>query len=602
MFALSRLPESTQGVLTELTQNLDAASLNWLSGYLAGVAQHKTGQDQPQLVAVPSPAAAPVAAARPATIIFGSQTGNSERIATQLHEQFQQAGLQARLVRADRYATRDLKDEEVLFIVMSTQGEGDPPDDSIGFVEFLQGKRAPKLDKLQFGVLGLGDSSYPLFCGIAETIEKRLIELGATKLLDTGMADLDIETVANPWREQAIELTKPLQQTAVAPANAGTVTPIRPEVSVYTRDNPFKATLLEAQGITGQGSTRDVRHFELSLEGSGLQYEPGDSLGVWPTQDTRLVADVLALLELDGDESITVQQQTHSLRDWLTHYRELTQLTKPFLTALAERADSEELRHILSPEGIEAFKSLMDSHQVIDALQRFPAMWTGQQLVEALRALAPRMYSIASSQALVDEEVHLTVANVQYDFNDQARWGVASNYLCQLEDGAEVRVFVDRNSRFKLPTNPATDVIMIGPGTGIAPFRAFVQERSATEATGRNWLFFGNPHFTTDFLYQLEWQHALEDGALTKMDVAFSRDQPEKIYVQHKLLERATELYEWLQNGAHLYVCGDANHMAKDVHQALQQVAQQVGGLDEDAARQWIDGLAAEGRYARDVY
>ncbi|HJD44080.1 MAG TPA: assimilatory sulfite reductase (NADPH) flavoprotein subunit, partial [Candidatus Paenalcaligenes intestinipullorum] len=222
--------------------------------------------------------------------------------------------------------------------------------------------------------------------------------------------------------------------------------------------------------------------------------------------------------------------------------------------------------------------------------------------VEALRALAPRMYSIASSQALVDEEVHLTVANVQYDFNDQARWGVASNYLCQLEDGAEVRVFVDRNSRFKLPTNPATDVIMIGPGTGIAPFRAFVQERSATEATGRNWLFFGNPHFTTDFLYQLEWQHALEDGALTKMDVAFSRDQPEKIYVQHKLLERATELYEWLQNGAHLYVCGDANHMAKDVHQALQQVAQQVGGLDEDAARQWIDGLAAEGRYARDVY
>lgn len=605
MLALSNLPDTAQGLITELARDLDPNTLTWLSGYLAGAAQIKQGSAvAPSLVAVPNPATAATAApSRPATILFGSQTGNAERIATQFYEQCQQAGLNVRLVRADRFTTRELKDEELLFIVISTQGEGDPPDDSIGFVEFLNGKRAPKLPNLRFGILGLGDSSYPLFCGIATTIEKRLIELGAQKLLDSGLADLDIETIANPWRGDAVERAKPLQESQQDSApTASVVTPLHPKTQSHTRDNPFRATLLEAQPITGRGSTRDVRHFELSLEDSKLSYQPGDSLGVWPVHAERLVDAILAITELDGDQSVTVGEHTRSVREWLSHYRELTQLTKPFLVALAERNEDAELAHALSPDGLDAFRELLATHQLIDVLKRFPATWTADEFIGALRALAPRMYSIASSQSLVDEEVHLTVANVQYTFNDEQRWGAASNYLSELAEGDEVLVFVDANSRFRLPEDPAKDIIMIGPGTGIAPFRAFVQERSVQKASGRSWLFFGNPHFTTDFLYQTEWQRAIEEGQLSRLDVAFSRDQEEKVYVQHKLLEHATEVYEWIQSGAHIYVCGDANHMAKDVHNTLQQIAQREGGLDEDAARQWIDELSAQGRYARDVY
>lgn len=604
MLALHQLSDTTQGLINELTRELDTSTLTWLSGYLAGAAQVKnSAQNTPNLIAVPSPA--PVAAItpiHPATILFGSQTGNAERVATEFYDQCVQAGLAVRLVRADRFATRELKDEELLFIVISTQGEGDPPDDSVGFVEFLTGKRAPKLDKLRFGILGLGDSSYPLFCGIAETIEQRLIELGAQKLLDSGLADLDVETIATPWKANALELAKPLQAEATPSATLSTVTPLHPKVQSYTREAPFKAALLENQAITGKGSTRDVRHIELSLEGSKLQYQPGDSLGVWPIQDDRLVDAVLAQTNLDGQQNLTVQAQTHTVREWLSHYRELTQLTKPFLVALAERHSSPELAHALSPEGLEAFRELLNTHQLIDVLRRFPCEWTAEALIGALRPLAPRMYSIASSQSVVDEEVHLTVANVQYQFDGEQRWGVTSNYLSQLDEGDEVLVFVDSNPRFRLPTDPSKDIIMIGPGTGIAPFRSFVQERSEQGATGRNWLFFGNPHFTTDFLYQTEWQRAIEEGHLNRLDVAFSRDQEEKIYVQHKLLEQAVDLYEWIQSGAYIYVCGDANHMAKDVHKTLLHIAQQEGGLDPEAAQQWIDELSAQGRYARDVY
>ncbi|MCQ9617793.1 assimilatory sulfite reductase (NADPH) flavoprotein subunit [Paenalcaligenes niemegkensis] len=603
MLALSRLPDTAQGLINELTRDLDSQTLTWLSGYLAGAAQVKQSQIPPSLAAVPAPASAPAAApSRPATILFGSQTGNAERIATEFHEQCQQAGLNVRLVRADRYATRELKDEELLFIVISTQGEGDPPDDSVGFVEFLAGRRAPKLENLNFGILGLGDSSYPLFCGIAETIEKRLVELGAKKLLASGLADLDIETVASPWKQNAVELAKPLQVSTELETPVSIVTTLHPQVQSYTRDNPFRAALLEAQPITGRGSSRDVRHFELSLEGSKLNYQPGDSLGVWPIHDSRLVDAVLAQTGIDGEESVTVHENMRTVREWLSHYRELTQLTKPFLVALAQRNSDPELALALSPDGLDAFRELLGTHQLLDALKRFPAEWDAESLVHALRPLAPRMYSIASSQSLVDDEVHLTVANVQYEFNNEERWGAASNYLSNLAEGDEVLVFVDTNSRFRLPEDHNKDVIMIGPGTGVAPFRAFVQERNAQEAKGRNWLFFGNPNFTTDFLYQTEWLRAIEDGQLERLDVAFSRDQEEKVYVQHKLLENATDVYEWIQSGAHIYVCGDADYMAKDVHSALQKIAQLEGGLDEDAARQWIDELSVQGRYARDVY
>lgn len=603
MHALSRLSESNRGLIQQIAEELDPFSLNWLSGYLAGVAQVRNGGAPTQPTSAPELSLVPTPAQKPATIVFGSQTGNAQRVAQAFAQRCEAAGIAVRLLRADRYPTRELKDERLLYIVISTQGEGDPPDDSIAFFEFLSGARAPKLPALKYGVLGLGDSSYPLFCGIAEKIDQRLQTLGAQRLQDTGLADLDIDTVAGPWQDQAFALLDKDRQAAAPTATSNiTVLDTHARGSTYSREKPFQATVLQNQSITARDSTRDIRHYELSLEGSGLSYQPGDALGVWPTQNETLVQAVIQTLQLDPQEPVTVQEHSRSLQEWLRHYRELTQLTKPFLLELAKRNNDPALQAAVSPDGLPALQELLGTHQVLDVLKRFPAAWTAGELVAALRPLAPRMYSIASSQSEVDEEVHLTVANVQYQFNEQDRWGVASDYLARLAEGDTVPVFIDPNTRFRLPEDTSRDVIMIGPGTGVAPFRAFVQERSAQGGDGRNWLFFGNPHFHSDFLYQTEWQRALQDGQLHQLDLAFSRDQQEKIYVQHRLLEKAADIYAWIQGGAHIYVCGDASRMAKDVHQALQEIARRQGGLDAEQARAWLEDLSAQGRYARDVY
>ena len=592
------LPESKQTLLTELTQGLEPDALNWLSGYLAGIAaaaRPERGSTAPAVAAVP---AAP--AVRPLTVLYGSQTGNAQRAAKALAEHLEKQGLPARLVRADRYATKELKDEQLLYVVISTQGDGDPPDDSLAFVEFLNSRRAPKLPQLKYAVLGLGDSSYPSFCGTAQALDARFAELGAQRLFDVGTADLDVDTVATPWRDRALEHAQTVLGQPEVPR--ASITPLRPKAARASRDNPFQAELLASQPITAPGSTKDVLHLEISLSGSQLSYQPGDALGVWPTQADALVDSVIATLGLDGDEIVEAGGVSHPLREWLSHHRELTRLTRPFLVAHAQLSGSDALAQLLEDDAREALKNTLETRQLIDVLKQHPAPWTAQGLVQALRPLTPRMYSIASSQASVEDEVHLTLANVAYEHEGEARWGVASNYLSSLEEGARLPIFIEENSRFRLPADPARDVIMIGPGTGVAPFRAFVQERAARSAPGRNWLFFGNPHFHTDFLYQTEWQGALADGTLHRLDLAFSRDQEEKIYVQDRLLERSADLYEWIQGGAHVYVCGDATRMARDVQQALLDIARKEGGLDESGARQWLDDLSAQGRYLRDVY
>ncbi|MGP1614752.1 MAG: assimilatory sulfite reductase (NADPH) flavoprotein subunit, partial [Pollutimonas bauzanensis] len=551
MLAPSYLPEAKHKLLTELTDGLESNALSWLSGYFAGVAQGKqAGRGAPPAIS----AVAATHAARQLTIVYGSQTGNAKRVAESLAERTGALGLNTRVLRADRYATRELKDEHLLYIVMSTQGEGEPPDDSLGFVEFLSSRRAPKLPQLKYAVLGLGDSSYPLFCGIAQNIDARLAELGAQRVHDLGTADLDIETVALPWQDATIAVAQKALKQAEAPG--ASVTPLHPKAARVTREQPYLAELLLNQAVTGRDSQKDVRHLEISLEGSQLSYQPGDALGVWPTQSEALVQAVLAALRLDAGEVVEINKVSRSLKEWLTHHRELTQLTKPFLAAHAELAQSAALQALLQADAFDALKEFLGTRQLIDVLKEYPAKWTAQGLVKALRPLTPRMYSIASSQAAVDAEVHLTLANVAYEYEGENRWGVASNFLTRLAEGDKLPIFIEENPRFRLPADNSRDVIMIGPGTGIAPFRAFVQERSAAGASGRNWLFFGNPHFSSDFLYQTEWQRALKDGDLDRLDLAFSRDQGEKIYVQHRLLERAAELYDWIQGGAHVYVCG----------------------------------------------
>ncbi|NYT38648.1 assimilatory sulfite reductase (NADPH) flavoprotein subunit [Allopusillimonas soli] len=598
MLAPSYLPESKHTLITELTDGLESSALSWLSGYFAGVAH---GRQSGRVAAAPPViAVAEPETARRLTIVFGSQTGNAKRVAEALSERVAVEGLNVRLVRADRYATRELKDEQLLYIVMSTQGDGDPPDDSIAFVEFLNSRRAPKLPQLKYAVLGLGDSSYPDFCGISQRIDARLAELGAERLQEAGAADLDIETVALPWQDGALgHARKALLQTQAA--SAANVTPLRPKASV-TREQPFHAELLLNQPITGRGSDKDIRHLEISLEGSALHYKPGDALGVWPTQSEALVERVLAVLALDGNEEVELGGTRRTLGDWLRGHRELTQITRPFLAAHAERAGSDALNALLQPSGAQALRELLESRQLIDVLRAWPATWTAEALLKSLRPLTPRMYSIASSQSVVEEEVHLTLAHVGFEVDGEDRWGATSHFLSNLVEGEKLPIFVEENTRFRLPDDDARDIIMIGPGTGVAPFRAFVQERAAAQAAGRNWLFFGNPHFSTDFLYQTEWQHALHDGHLHRLDLAFSRDQTEKVYVQHRMMERAADLFAWIEGGAHLYVCGDATRMAKDVHQALLQIAIQEGRMDDGRARAWLDDLAAQGRYARDVY
>jgi len=598
------LSEDTATTLARLAENLDADGLWWLSGYAAGIARGR---------ALPGRTAAePLVAVAPAhmlTIVYGSQTGNAKRIAEKLAQQAEAAGLGVKLLRADAYPIRELKNERYLVVVISTQGDGDPPDDARGFIDFIAGKRASQLKDLHYAVLGLGDSSYPQFCAIGKRLDERLAELGATRWLARGDADLDFDSVVNPWLDKALATAK---EALKAPPRA-TVTPLRPLPSTphFHRDAPFAAELLVNQRITGRGSRKDIRHFEISLEGSGLHYEPGDALGLWPQNPPALVEAVLTSLELDGDTNVTYAEQSLSLRQWLGEKRELTRLARPFVATHAAHARSDELNRLLAPDNAAQLARLLADSQVIDLLQQYRGEWSAEELVAALRPLTPRLYSIASSQKLVGDEAHLTVAHVEYDnggslSGDSRRWGAASHQLAASEEGARLPIYIEHNDRFHLPKDAARDVIMIGPGTGVAPFRGFVQERLATRpitagASGRNWLLFGNPHGRSDFLYQLEWQDALKNGGLHRLDLAFSRDQAEKIYVQNRLREHGRELYAWLESGAHLYVCG-AIAMGKDVHAALLDAIATHGGKSDDDANDYLNDLQTQGRYARDVY
>ena len=589
--ALPMPPEQAR-LLAEATDTLEAAALWWLSGYAAGLARNRV-----------APLVQAVAAASPAerlTIVYGSQTGNARRLAEQLAQQAEAAGLPVRLLRADAYPTRELKDERHLCIVISTQGDGDPPDDARGFVEFIAGKRAPALAQLKYAVLGLGDSSYPRFCAIGRQLDARLSALGATRLAERGDADLDIDTVAVPWAHRTLAAAREALKSHLPLA---TVTPLRPAPAAptYSRDHPFAAELLANQRITGRGSDRDVRHIELSLEGSGLHYQPGDALGVWPANPPALVEAVLRTLALDGDAPVTVGNDSLPLREWLSARRELTRISRPFIATHAAHARSETLNRLLAPHASSELATLLSGTQLLDLLRAHPGEWSGEALVAALRPLTPRLYSIASSPQAVGDEAHLTVAHVEYAIGGELRWGAASHFLARHDEGARLPVFIEPNERFRLPRDGARDIVMIGPGTGVAPFRGFVQERAASGATGRNWLLFGNPRARSDFLYQTEWLEALRRGQVHRLDVAFSRDQAHKVYVQQRLREHGAELYRWLDDGAHLYVCG-ATAMAKDVHAALLDVVAAQRGTDAEGASEYIGALQAEGRYARDVY
>ncbi len=592
------LPVPQLSRLAEAVAGFSSNELIWASGYLFGLAQAGgavTGSDAAVTAAASGPAGT-------LTILYGSQTGNAKGVAESIKALALAKGLQVQLASMSDFKPKQLKKESHLIIVTSTLGEGEPPENAVDLHGQLKAGKLGKLEGLKFAVLGLGDSSYEFFCQAGKDFDAYLERAGAERAFARADLDVDYRAAAAEWGEQAVSaLAVTLGGLAAAAPVAGVAT-AQGGHSQYDKFNPYVATLTTNQKITGRDSTKDIRHIEISLEESGITYQPGDALGVWFDNDAALVAEVLALAGLTGSESVTVEGKSLELTEALTRHFELTRLHGGFISGLAELADHAELKTIAADKA--QTTALAASAQIVDVLKRYPQPLTAELLTKLLRPLTPRMYSIASSQAEVDEEVHLTVGVVRYPQADGTlRSGGASSYLAdRLAEGSQLRVFVEHNDNFRLPEDGNTPVIMVGPGTGIAPFRAFIQQRDADGASGKNWLFFGNPHFTQDFLYQVEWQKYVKSGLLSKIDLAFSRDQAKKIYVQDRLREQGAEVYAWLEQGAHVYVCGDGNRMAKDVQEALIDIIAQHGNTDREAAEEYLNELRRAKRYQRDVY
>jgi sulfite reductase (NADPH) flavoprotein alpha-component len=601
--AIAQLPEypldpARVEILGRLVEGLDASALQWLSGYAAGLAAAHGGAAR---LISEAPAVAPEAIAAPlATIVYGSHTGNGRRVAESLATRLSTLGTHVRLLRAGEYATRDLAQERRLFVVMSTHGDGDPPDDARAFCEFLFGRRAPKLPSLEFAVLALGDTSYPRYCEIGRRIDERLAELGAKRLYDRTDCDVDFEAPAAAWSTRAVDLLQQVRPASV-PERIAVLRPVAAPPP-WSREKPFAAELLANQRITVGEGVRDVRHLELSLAGSGLHYEPGDAIGIVAENPPETLAAVLAASRLDGTQTVKRGVESRELADWLGRTLEITRIARPLIAAVAERSGSQELTELLTPGHEQALRKLMLRSQLPDLLERYPAEWDAAALLACLRPMVPRLYSVASSMKEVGEEMHLTVARLDSGGDGSARPGAASHFLSTRGDGVAVPVYIEPNPRFRLPADGSRDIVMIGPGTGVAPYRGFLQERAANGSRGRNWLFFGARRFARDFLYQIEWQRALKLGTLTRLDLAFSRDSNARIYVQQRLAEAGRELYDWIENGATIYVCGDATGMAPDVHVALARIIEQHGSFSAETSRERLDRMGADGRYLRDVY
>lgn len=591
--------------VNQLATSLSHEQAIWISGYFAGLSHRaRAGAAAGEIAELAPPSqvgAAGAAATRLLTVLFASETGNSKTLAKALVDKAAAQGIQARLADMAEYKTRALKDEQDLLVITSTHGEGDAPQTAVGFFEFLESRKAPKLPQLRFAVLALGDSTYEKYCEAGKRIDRRLEELGAQRLADRVDCDVDYEDAADAWISTVIADLAPAAQASVsAPVVARGDAP---QTAVFDKKNPFQAAVIDNIVLTGRGSTKQTRHIELSLADSGLIYQPGDALGVVPRNDPALVEAVLEKLSLSADSSITVKQGTISLGEALGGTFEITALTPRFLDHWAEITGSDELLALRAPDQKEARAAFLHNHHILDVVGRFPAPGIdAAKFVAGLRPLQPRLYSIASSLAAAPDEAHLTVSTVRYTLHDLPRTGVASGYLAaRTEADATIPVYIQSNDHFHLPDDDVP-ILMIGAGTGVAPYRAFMQEREARGASGRSWLFFGERNFRSDFLYQVEWQELIKNGVLSRLDLAFSRDAAPKTYVQDRLRRQGRDVYAWLEEGAYLYVCGDSAHMAPDVHAALTDIVAEHGGLDRDEAGAYLSALQRDRRYRLDVY
>lgn len=591
--------------ITSAVTDLSPVQLAWLGGYLSGLSMGKDNVipfPQRSTAAVTTPNIAPVVhtvATVKTLVLYGTQTGNGKKIAEQLTNNLKAQGGEVSLSSMKDYRPQQLKQEQRLVIVISTHGNGEPPDDARAFFNFIQSARAPRLEKLEYTVLALGDSSYDEFCQAGLVLDTRFAELGAKRVLERVDCDVDFAKPAKAWQEKVLEQFKPATEAANTQFTANPTAEAVSE-ALYSNEHPFKSELLNSINLTDTGSSKEVLHLEFSLDGSGISYQPGDILAVQVHNEAALVDEVLKQGKFTGSEQVKLEGTSLDLRSALTSKLELSTVTKRQLKQYAQLISHTDLLAAL--EDKEALKDFLWAADWADVLQTYSGAVSAQDLVDLLRPLQDRQYSIASSPNAHPDEVHLLVKRVTYDFNGREHLGTASNGLARLQAGDVSAVYIKENPHFRLPQDPQTKIIMVGAGTGVAPFRSFLFEREAQGLSGNTWLFFGEQRFRTDFLYQTEWQGLLQSGVLERMSVAFSRDQAQKVYVQNRLLEAGAEVYQWLQTGAHFYVCGDMHGMAKDVHQALLDIAIQHGGKTPEQAHDWLELLIAEHRYQRDVY
>ena len=568
--------EEDVALLNRVVGPASAVQRAWLAGFLAGVESATGQQAQP---------AAPAQPAQPLTIVYASESGNSEKLAGDIAKAARKNGLKPTIIDMADLELSALTSAKRLVVIAATWGEGDPPARAVRIYNELMGEGAPRLDGVEFGVLALGDTAYVEFCAIGKKIDERLAALGGKRVVDRVDCDLDFAEPAARWIGDAVKvLTPPNAGGRVIEVDFGG----KPAAPAST--DIIEAEITEHVDLNSSRSDKETIHLALSFENGAPAYEPGDSLDLYPENDPAYVDELLRFAGLAGDEK---------LRSDFIKSRDVTTLSLKTVETYAEKTGHQYVKALIADGQA---REWIAGRQLIELIATFPIALDAETLRALTRPLAPRAYSIASSRREVGDEAHLLISAVRYDSHGRARKGVASNFVAErLKRGGRVRVKLKPNKHFALPA-PDKDIIMVGPGTGVAPFRAFVQERRATEASGRSWLFFGDRTFTHDFLYQLDWQDALKDGALTRMDVAFSRDTPEKIYVQHKLWDRRAELVEWLDGGATFYVCGDAKAMAKDVRAALVRAFADVKALSPEAAEQAVVTLEREKRYLQDTY
>jgi sulfite reductase (NADPH) flavoprotein alpha-component len=599
-FKSNPLSEKQLSALNELVKEISADQIIWLNGFLEGKLSGIAGEDKKQN-ANSEVADISRQTRQQLTVLYGTETGKSKEIATKLAKKAAIGNIDTNVISMYDYDFKKLSGEKNLAIIVSTHGEGEPPPMAEDFHKFVTGKRLPKLANLNYSVLALGDKSYKMFCKTGEDIDLALQKSGATCIAPLVKCDVDFYANADNWINVLL--------LNLAPAG-NDITRNEPETkteSEYSRRNPFQATILEKVKITGRGSDKEVYHLELSLEGSGLIYEPGDSLGIFTRNPEPLVDLILGQLNADPEQLVILDEinepeteQKVTLRNAFKYHREITVLSYDLLRKYDEINPNPDLQKLLNDDKL--LDEYLFGHDLHDLLTDFPYSGEATGLIGILRPLPPRLYSISSSQDKVGEEVHITVSVVRYERRNRKRNGACSSNLADcLEIDDVVPVFIEKNPAFKLPIN-GEKIIMIGAGTGIAPYRAFMQQREHNNISGNSWLFFGDRRFHSDFLYQIEWQKLLSSKFLGRMDVAFSRDRQEKIYVQHKLLENQQGIFRWLEEGAYLFLCGDKKNMAKDVNNTLLEIIAAQGGISTEKAAEYLKKLKREKRFQTDVY